>query len=126
MPEQAEDGFYEISDGYQLEWFSAMVNTGRNDLSARLMNDIDMQGTRAYAHPQRTPACAGVVPSTDRGTESRTLSKGRPTENIQGLFGYLRGNSDSNTRVCNLIIDKSCSFTAYHQVGAIAGCSQGW
>ena len=30
--EQAEDGFYKISDGYQLEWFSAMVNTGRNDL----------------------------------------------------------------------------------------------
>ncbi len=122
--EQAEDGFYKISEGYQLEWFSAMVNTGRNDLCARLMNDIDMQGI------EHTPIAKNVDlrwrgTFDGQGHRIKNLVINRPTENIQGLFGYLRGNSDSNTRVCNLIIDKSCSFTAYHQVGAIAGCSQG-
>ena len=121
---QAEDGFYEIADGYQLEWFSTLVNTGRNDVSARLMNDIDMQGI------DHTPIAKSVDlrwRGTFDGQGHRILNLviNRPTANIQGLFGYLRGNSDSNTRVCNLIIDKSCSFTAYHQVGAIAGCSQG-
>lgn len=122
--ERAEDGFYKISDGYQLEWFSAMVNTGRNDLCARLMNDIDMQGI------EHTPIAKNVDlrwrgTFDGQGHRIKNLVINRPTENIQGLFGYLRGNNDSNTRVCNLIIDKSCSFTAYHQVGAIAGCSQG-
>ncbi|MBQ6192243.1 MAG: hypothetical protein IJK51_08100 [Bacteroidaceae bacterium] len=122
--EQAEDGFYEISDGYQLEWFSAMVNIGKNDLCARLMNDIDMQGI------EHTPIAKSVDlrwrgTFDGQGHRIKNLVINRPTENIQGLFGYLRGNNDSNTRVCNLIIDKSCSFTAYHQVGAIAGCSQG-
>lgn len=122
--EQAEDGFYKISDGYQLEWFSAMVNTGRDDLCARLMNDIDMQGI------EHTPIAKSVDlrwrgTFDGQGHRIKNLVINRPTENIQGLFGYLRGNNDSNTRVCNLIIDKSCSFTAYHQVGAIAGCSQG-
>lgn len=121
---KAEDGFYEISDGYQLEWFSALVNTGINDASARLMNDIDMQGI------DHTPIAKSVDlrwRGTFDGQGHRILNLviNRPTENIQGLFGYLRGNSDSNTRVCNLIIDKSCSFTGYHQVGAISGCSQG-
>ena len=121
---QAEDGFYEITDGYQLEWFSALVNSGRNDVSARLMNDIDMQGI------EHTPIAKNVDlrwRGTFDGQGHRILNLviNRPTESIQGLFGYLRGNSDSNTRVCNLIIDKSCSFTGYHQVGAISGCSQG-
>lgn len=121
---KAEDGFYEITNGDQLEWFSALVNTGINDASARLMNDIDMEGI------DHTPIAKNVDlrwRGTFDGQGHRILNLviNRPTENIQGLFGYLRGNSDSNTRVCNLIIDKSCSFTAYHQVGAIAGCSQG-
>lgn len=118
------DGFYEIANGDQLEWFSGLVNTGKNDASARLMNDIDMAGI------DHTP----IAKNADlrwRGTfdgqghRIMNLVINRPTESVQGLFGYLRGNTDSNTRICNLIIDKSCSFTAYHQVGAIAGCSQG-
>lgn len=121
---QAEDGFYEIGNGDQLEWFSGLVNSGKNDVCARLMNDIDMSGI------DHTPIAKNVDlrwRGTFDGQGHRILNLviNRPTENIQGLFGYLRGNSDSNTRVCNLIIDKSCSFTAYHQVGAIAGCSQG-
>ena len=121
---KAEDGFYEISNGDQLEWFSALVNTGINDASARLMNDIDMQGI------DHTPIAKNVDlrwRGTFDGQGHRVLNLviNRPTENIQGLFGYLRGNSDSNTRVCNLIIDKSCSFVGHHQVGAISGCSQG-
>ncbi len=121
---KAEDGFYEISNGYQLEWYSAIVNTGINDASARLMNDIDMAGI------DHTPIAKNVDlrwRGTFDGQGHRILNLviNRPTENIQGLFGYLRGNSDSNTRICNLIIDKSCSFTGHHQVGAIAGCSQG-
>lgn len=122
--EQAADGFYEIGNGYQLEWFSGLVNSGKNDVCARLMNDIDMNGI------DHTPIAKNVDlrwRGTFDGQGHRILNLviNRPTENIQGLFGYLRGNNDSNTRVCNLIIDKSCSFTAYHQVGAIAGCSQG-
>ena len=122
--ERAEDGFYEIANGDQLEWFSALVNTGINDASARLMNDIDMEGI------DHTPIAKNVDlrwRGTFDGQGHRILNLviNRPTENIQGLFGYLRGNSDSNTRVCNLIIDKSCSFVGHHQVGAISGCSQG-
>lgn len=121
---KAEDSFYEITNGDQLEWFSALVNTGINDASARLMNDIDMEGI------DHTPIAKNVDlrwrgTFDGQGHRIKNLVINRPTENIQGLFGYLRGNSDSNTRVCNLIIDKSCSFTGYHQVGAIAGCSQG-
>ena len=121
---QAEDGFYEIGNGDQLEWFSGLVNSGKNDACARLMNDIDMNGI------DHTPIAKNVDlrwRGTFDGQGHRILNLviNRPTENIQGLFGYLRGNNDSNTRVCNLIIDKSCSFTAHHQVGAISGCSQG-
>lgn len=120
----AEDGFYEISDGVQLEWFSGLVNTGKNDVSARLMKDIDMDGI------DHTPIAKNADlrwRGTFDGQGHRILNLviNRPTESVQGLFGYLRGNSDSNTCIRNLIIDKSCFFTAYHRVGAIAGCSQG-
>ena len=120
----AADGFYEIADAHQLEWFSGLVNSGKNNASARLVADIDMDGV------EHTPIGKNVDlrwRGTFDGQGHRILNLviNRPTENIQGLFGYLRGNSDSNTRICNLIIDKSCSITGHHQVGAIAGCSQG-
>lgn len=119
-----ENGFYEINDGYQLEWFSEYVNNGHNDANAILMNDIDMQGI------DHTPIAKNVdlrYRGTFDGQGHRILNLviDRPTQNIQGLFGYLRGNADSKTKICNLIIDKSCSFVGHHQVGAIAGCSQG-
>ena len=100
----AEDGFYEISDGVQLEWFSGLVNTGKNDVSARLMKDIDMDGI------DHTPIAKNADlrwRGTFDGQGHRILNLviNRPTESVQGLFGYLRGNSDSNTCIRNLIID---------------------
>ena len=41
-PAQAEDGCYEIATAGQLQWFADEVNSGKAELNARLVDDIDL------------------------------------------------------------------------------------
>ena len=118
-----ENGFYELNNSLHVEWFSALVNEGNIEACAVLLNDIDFTG---IAHTPIGNSTGHKFNGTFDGQGHRIknlIMDDSNAENI-GFFGFLRGNA-GNTIVRNLIIDKSCSFTAMNKVAAITGSSQG-
>lgn len=115
------DGWYELSNAGHVEWFSAQVNKGGNNifLRGRMMCDIDMQGVT------HTPI--GVSEATKfngqfDGEHHRILNlKMNSTANLQAFFGGLRGGG---TVVRNLILDSSCIIKGGTRVGGIAAFAQ--
>ena len=43
-PPQLVDGYYQISTGFQLEWFANFVNANNTTANAKLLNDINLRG----------------------------------------------------------------------------------
>lgn len=115
------DGWYELANAGNVEWFSSEVNAGGNNifLRGRLVADIDFTGV------QHTPI--GVSEATKfngkfDGQGHRILNmKLRSGKDLQGFFGGLRGGG---TEVRNLILDKSCTITGKQRVGGIAAFCQ--
>ena len=128
------DGFEEpdlVSDWYELrnagnvEWYSQYVATaGGTHKSAKLMNDIDFLSIENLHSPIGPNEQNKFNATFDgQGCRIKNLIINRPDADNQGFFGWLRGNN-ADTRIENLIIDKSCSFTARGDVGALSGNSQ--
>lgn len=118
------DGFYPLSTSADVEWFSAMVAAGNLTINAKMMNDIDFGGVENLHNPIG-PSTAQKFNGTFDGQGYRIMNLiiNRPDAENQGFFGFLRGNN-APTVVKNLIIDKSCSFTAKNKVGAVTGSCQ--
>ena len=119
------DGYYEIKNAGNLEWFSERVNVvGDLQINGKLMNDIDLLNVENLHSP--------IGPNTDRkyngtfdgqGFRIKNMIIERPFDSNIGFFGFLRGNA-ANTTVKNLIIDKSCTIHGYNRVGGITGSCQ--
>lgn len=115
------DGWYLLGNAGNVEWFSAQVNAGGNNIfiKGRLTADID------FTDVTHTPI--GVSEATKfngkfDGQGHRIMNmKLRSTKDLQGFFGGLRGGG---TEVSNLIIDKTCVITGKQRVGGIAGFAQ--
>lgn len=120
-PAAQEDGWYLLRNAGNVEWFSAQVNQGGNNIFiwGKMTGDIDFTGVT------HTPI--GVSDATKfngkfDGQGHRILNlKLRTTKDLQGFFGGLRGGG---TRVSNLIIDKSCQINGKQRVGGIAAFAQ--
>ena len=119
-----EDGWFVLKNAGNVEWFSKQIASGELTLNARLDCDIDFQGIENLHSP--------IGPNTGRkfngtfdgqGHRIRNMVINRPEEDNQGFFGFLRGNNQ-DTRVMNLIIDKSCSITGRNYVGGITANAQ--
>ncbi len=118
------DGWYELKNPGNVEWFSAYVATGHLDINGKLMNDIDFLGIENLHSPIGPDAANKFNGTFDgQGFRIKNMIIERPTDSNIGFFGWLRGNN-APTTVKNLIIDKSCSIHANNRVGGITGTYQ--
>ena len=121
QPATLQEGWYLLVNAGNVEWFSALVNQGGNDvnLKGKLMNDIDFTGVT------HTPIGVGEGTKFNGkfdGQGHRIMNLKLNTSNdLQGFFGGLRGGG---TTVSNLVIDKSCSIKGKQRVGGIAAFAQ--
>ncbi|MBQ5714390.1 MAG: hypothetical protein IIV77_07875 [Bacteroidaceae bacterium] len=118
------DGYYQLTNAGNVEWFSARVAAGNLTINGKLMKDIDFENVENIHSP--------IGPSTGQkfngtfdgqGFRIKNMIINRPDQDNQGFFGYLRGNN-KDTYVKNLIIDSSCSITGKKSVGGIAANGQ--
>ena len=118
------DGFYELKNPGNVEWFGESVKAGNLTINGKLMNDIDFLN-RENLHSPIGPTTANKFNGTfdGQGFRIKNMIIERPTESNIGFFGFLRGNN-ANTTVRNLIIDASCSIHAYNRVGGVTGSYQ--
>ena len=120
-PAAQEDGWCLLRNAGNVEWFSAEVNKGGNNifLWGKLVADID------FTDVTHTPI--GVSEATKfngkfDGQGHRILNlKLRTAKDLQGFFGGLRGGG---TLVKDLILDKSCQISGKQRVGGIAAFAQ--
>lgn len=119
-----EDGWFILRNAGNVEWFSKQIDSGELTLNAKLDCDIDFQGIENL-HSPIGPNTGRKFNGTFDGQGHRIMNMiiNRPTENNQGFFGFLRGNNQ-DTRVMNLIIDKSCRITGANYVGGITANAQ--
>ena len=121
QPATLQDGWYLLANAGNVEWFSALVNQGGNDvnLKGKLVSDID------FTDVTHTPIGVGEGTKFNGkfdGQGYRILNlKMKSTNNLQGFFGGLRGGG---TTVSNLILDKSCAINGKQRVGGIAAFAQ--
>ena len=118
------DGWYELKNAGNVEWFGAKVAAGDLTINGKLMNDIDFYEIENL-HSPIGPNAANKFNGTfdGQGFRIKNMIIERPTENNIGFFGWLRGNN-ANTTVKNLIIDKTCSIHANNRVGGVTGTYQ--
>ena len=118
------DGWYELKNAGNVEWFGAKVAGGDLTVKGKLMSDIDFYGIENL-HSPIGPNAANKFNGTfdGQGYRIKNMIIERPTESNIGFFGWLRGNN-ANTTVKNLIIDASCSIHAYNRVGGLTGTYQ--
>lgn len=119
-----EDGWFILKNAGNVEWFSKQIAEGELTLNAKMDCDIDFQGIENL-HSPIGPNTGKKFNGTFDGQGHRIMNMiiNRPEENNQGFFGFLRGNNQ-DTRVMNLIIDKSCSITGANYVGGITANAQ--
>ena len=118
------DGWYELKNPGNVEWFSAYVAANHLDINGKLMNDIDFLGIENLHSPIGPDAANKFNGTFDgQGFRIKNMIIERPTDSNIGFFGWLRGNN-APTTVKNLIIDKSCSIHANNRVGGITGTYQ--
>ena len=118
------DGWYELKNAGNVEWFGQQIASGNLTLNAKLMNDIDFLSIENL-HSPIGPNAANKFNGTfdGQGYRIKNMIIERPTEDNIGFFGWLRGNN-ANTTVKNLIIDESCSIHAHNRVGGLTGTYQ--
>ncbi len=128
QPQQDADGFYMLYNAGNVEWISDLVANGVIDPNCKLMNDIDFQNIENLHRPIGPNDGKKYNGMFDgQGFRIKNMIINRPSEERQGFFGDLRGNSNSRgegTVIKNLIIDKSCSITGALRTGGITGTGQ--
>ena len=121
------DGYYQIKNAGNLEWFSNKVDEGGDanlQINGKLMNDIDMLGIENLHKPIGVNTGKKYNGTFDgQGFRIKNMIINRPSDSNIGFFGFLRGNA-ANTTVKNLIMDKSCTIHGYNRVGGITGSCQ--
>ena len=127
-PLQDADGFYMLYNVGNVEWISQQVENGIIDLDCKLMNDIDFENVENLHRPIGPDNGKKYNATFDgQGHRIKNMIINRPSNEMQGFFGNLRGNPNSRgegTVIKNLIIDKSCSITGALRTGGITGTGQ--
>ena len=114
---QASDGYYELANAGNVEWFSNNVKAQPgNYTNARLTADIDLDGV---IHRPIGEDSGNKYRGIFEGQGHRILNMTQFTQNDRvGFFGATRCQS---AYIKDLIIDKSCKITGNNYVGAVVG-----
>lgn len=124
LPAIADDGFYELRNAGNVEWFGWNVAQGNIAACGRMMNDIDFEGKENLHSPIGPDAGHKFNGTWDgQGHRITNMILNLPDKEGVGFFGMLRGNGPDVT-IKNTVIDRTCSVTGKHRVGAFAGWTQ--
>ncbi|MBD9061226.1 MAG: hypothetical protein EGR45_04300 [Ruminococcaceae bacterium] len=120
IPKKNSKGQYELSNELNMLWFAKSVNSGE-DISAVLMNDIDMKDA------EWTPI--GTVDKPFSGTfdgKGHTISGLNYSGEYAGLFGYMNGGTISNIKLADSSFKNgtvSGGICAVNDGGTIENCA---
>lgn len=112
-------GVYELADGGDVLWFSALVNKGTTDANARLTDDIDMSDYMDRFEP--------IGKASGKGYSGTFDGQGHKISNfvldVEGSDKGLIGFAASGMVLQNLIMDETCSIKATDNSVGIVGSS---
>lgn len=116
------DGFYQVGEYKQLNWFAMLVNRGETTAKAQLTADIDKTeyadnaypGIGTSDHPFR-----GVFDGQGHHISNFSMDLG---EDAVGFFRYV---TSGGTVIKRFTIDSNCSFKGNSGVGAFVGQAKG-
>jgi len=127
-----EDGFYLIHNGKELSHFRDLVNSGNNEINARLTNDIDMSEETA-----KDSSWVGIGIYDYRNDIYKSYNgifdgMGYTISNVYqntvvpngGLFGYMENSSIRNVEIKNSFFSGQGvgSFVGYAENSSIINC----
>ena len=110
------DGWYEISNGAELAWWSVYA-TSHTDASAKLTEDIDMAGYM----DRFTPPAIYVGTFDGQGHKISNFVINKPGANNIGLIGAV----GDGAVVKNVYLDETCELFAANYAGVIGTTSGG-
>ncbi|MBR4130934.1 MAG: hypothetical protein IKU02_08475 [Bacteroidaceae bacterium] len=113
------DGWYEISNGTQLAWWSNYA-TKYPTVKGRLTADINMSGKMAKFRPIGSQASLFVGEFDGQGHVIKNFVL-TSSSDYQGLFGVIGGGAV----IKNFVLDSTCSITGGAFCGAIGGTNGG-
>ena len=107
-----DDGYYHLSNAYEVEWFSVKVKEAKNaQIKAKLDNDIDFTGiTHTPIGPNSGAKFFGEFDGQGHTISNLTMN----SDDNAAFFLWVRGGST----IKNLIMDSSCSFHATNRCAA--------
>ena len=115
------DGFYPIANAEQLDWFASMVNSGEVTINGKLTADIDMSSLTDFQMIGTDSASyAGTFDGQYHKISNMTITRpnlNNPCSINIGLFGSIGGQN----KIKNILLDETCSVTAYQHVGGLIG-----
>ena len=113
------DGWYEISNGTQLAWWSNYA-TKYPTVKGRLTADINMSSKMAKFRPIGSQASLFVGEFDGQGHVIKNFVL-TSSSDYQGLFGVIGGGAV----IKNFVLDSTCSITGNAFCGAIGGTNGG-
>ena len=113
------DGWYEISNGEQLAWWSNYASK-HPTVKARLTADINMDGKMTSFMPVGTQANLFVGEFDGQGHIIKNFVL-TSTSDYQGLFGVIGGGAV----IKNFVLDSSCSISGGAFCGIVGGTNGG-
>ena len=112
-PPDFVDGYYQITNQWQLRWFANKVNSGESNINARLMNDITMDSTEWTPIGTSSNPFAGNFDGNGHTISKRTCTD--KSKNYVGLVGFANGATIQNVTV------QGSSFNGHIYIGAVCG-----
>lgn len=118
MPELV-DGFYQLEDAADLNWFAKRVNKGDRAINAVLTNDIDMQGVEYTPIGTTTNKYAGKFDGQNHVISNLIVNL--PNQDYVGVFGVITGGAE----IKHFTVDNTCAFTGKAFMGVVGGSNDG-
>ncbi len=118
MPELV-DGFYQLEDANDLNWFAKRVNNGETAINAVLTSDIDMQGVEYTPIGTTTNKYAGKFDGQNHVISNLIVNL--PNQDYVGVFGVITGGAE----IKHFTVDNTCAFTGKAFMGVVGGSNDG-
>ncbi|MDR1630496.1 MAG: hypothetical protein LBS36_09855, partial [Oscillospiraceae bacterium] len=112
------NGFYEIQNPYQLEWFRNFVNAGNADANAKLMTSLDLRGKEWIPIGTTAIQYAGTFEGNGNTISNMKITF---TGTHKGLFAQ----TSATSVIRNLNLERVKITATGNYVGALVGLSRG-
>lgn len=118
MPELV-DGFYQLEDANDLNWFAKRVNNGETAINAVLTSDIDMEGVDFTPIGTTANKYAGKFDGQNHVISNLIVNL--PNQDYVGVFGVITGGAE----IKHFTVDNTCAFTGKAFMGVVGGSNDG-